>query len=331
MYLRAAALALLLLVTGSVPALAEWKIETQGNLFYTDDVGLFSATRRLNMHGDPTQPALDTSLTGQGSDMVFEPDLKVTRSVTSSWGHTDLSVKAQGFIFAVHPEFNQASVGVEALHAFTPVTAIRLRYYSAPDQLLGENAERQSGTNSIQEERVTSHIGSARIEQRLSTNWEVRLLARYGVRLYNQAFSERDTTFWTIGPHVVWRVMEGVKLIFGYHYERGFADGRSQPQFKDDISYINNYVTAGLEAELTRQLSLEIGTHYERNDWTSKFTGDPRYGAQENIFQGEVSLRYRITERLGLQCGFQRGQRKQSFEEEIVRNTNFSVGVSYFF
>lgn len=331
MYLKATALAFLWLVTGSVPAVAEWKIETQGNLFYADDVGLFSATRRLNMHGDPTQPALDTSLTGQGSDMVFEPDLKVTRSVTSSWGHTDLSIKAQGFIFAVNPQFNQASVGVEALHAFTPDTAIRLRYYTAPDQFLGDNVERQSGTNSVQEERVSSHIGSARIEQRLSENWEVRLLARYGVRLYNQAFSERDTTFWTIGSHVVWRVMERVKVILGYHYERGFADGRSQPQFNDDISYINNYVTAGLEAELTKQLSLELGVHYERNDWTSKFIGDPRYGAHENIFQGELSLRYRLTERLGLRCGFQRGQRKQSFEEAIVHNTNLSVGASYVF
>ena len=329
MSLRLLGLAVAWVLAAASSAMAEWSVTAGGNLFYTDDVALFSATRRLNLHGDPTQPALDTSLTEKGSDMVFEPDLLVSKSFTSSWGRTALSVKAQGFIFTENPQFNQMSAGLEVLHSFTPDTAIRLRFYTAPDQLLGENEDRLTHTPA--EERVTSHIVSLRVEQRLSENWEVRLLGRVGVRLYNEAFSERDTTFWTIGPHLAWRVMDGVKLILGYHYERGVADGRSQPQYKDDVSYINNYVTAGVEAELTRRLSLEVGMHFERNDWTSNVVGDERNGAHETIVQGEMMLRYMLTEQLGLTAGFQRGHRNQSFEQEVVYNTNVSVGATYRF
>jgi len=331
MYLRRLILACALLLETVAPAMADWSATAGGTLFYTDDVALFSATRRLNLHGDPTQPALDTSLTGKGSDMVVEPDLRVAKSFTSSWGRTDLSVKAQGFIFTVNPQFDQASAGVEALHAFTPNTAIRLRYYASPNQLLGDNVERQSGTDSIQEERVTSQIGSVRFEQRLSQDLEVRLLGRVGVRQYNEAFAQRDTTFWTIGPHVVWRVVDRVKLFFGYHYERGLADGRNQVQFKDDISYVNNYVSVGLEAELMERLAMEIGTHLERNNWTSGIVGDERNGGHETIVQGEITFLYRLTEQTRLTIGFQRSQRRQSFEEEIVHNTNVSVGANYRF
>ena len=312
-------------------ALAEVTVEGRANLFYTDDVALFSATRRLSVHEDPTQPALDTSLTGKGSDMVFEPDLILSKLITSSWGKTALSIKAQGFIYGVNPRFNQASVGLQALHSFTPNTAIRLRYYTAPDQLLGDNEERRSGTHSIQEERVTSHVGSIRFEQRFSENWELRLLGRVGARLYNEAFAQRDTTFWTVGPHVDWRVAERLKLFLGYHYERGLADGRNQPQFKDDTSYVNHFVSLGLEAELLERLEMELGLHFERNNWTSAIAEDERHGAHEKIFQGEMMFFYRLTDQARLTCGFQRSQRRQSFEHESVFNTNVSVGATYRF
>jgi hypothetical protein len=41
---------------------------------------------------------------------------------------------------------------------------------------------------------------------------------RYGLRRYNEAFSERNTNFWTIGPHVDWRVAQKIKLGLSYHY-----------------------------------------------------------------------------------------------------------------
>jgi len=75
---RFGCLLVMAIVASTAPCLAEWTVSAQGTLFYIDDVGLFSATRRLNLHGDPTQPAIDTTLTGKGSDMVFEPDVNVT-------------------------------------------------------------------------------------------------------------------------------------------------------------------------------------------------------------------------------------------------------------
>src|SRR5829696_2906941 len=65
------------------PAMAEWSFNTAGTLYYTDDAALFSATRRLHLHGDPTQPVLDTTLTGKGSDMVFDPEVTATETLTS--------------------------------------------------------------------------------------------------------------------------------------------------------------------------------------------------------------------------------------------------------
>jgi hypothetical protein len=126
-------------------------------------------------------------------------------------------------------------------------------------------------------------------------------------------------------------VREGVKLVLGYHYERGLADGRGQPQYKDDVSYVNNYFTAGVEAELTKRLGFELAVHYERNDWTTKYIGDERYGANEKVFQGEIMFWYRLTDQYGLTAMFQRSNRRQSFEHEHVFNTNLSVGVTYQF
>ncbi|MDH5626627.1 MAG: hypothetical protein OEY21_11010, partial [Nitrospira sp.] len=56
-------------------------VDGRAILFYTDDVGIFSATRRMSRDDDPTQPALDTRLTNKGSDVVFEPDMTIGKSV----------------------------------------------------------------------------------------------------------------------------------------------------------------------------------------------------------------------------------------------------------
>ena len=73
---------------------------------------------------------------------------------------------------------------MQGVHEFTPETRIRLRYYYAPNQFLGYNEERQSGTAQITSEVLTNHIWSARVERELSPGLEVRLLARYGLRRY---------------------------------------------------------------------------------------------------------------------------------------------------
>ena len=139
-------------------AAEDWSIEGRGILFYTDDVGLFSATRRLSRDGDPTQPAIDSKLTNQGSDMVFEPLLSATRSLTNNLGRLDLKVQGQGFVFTENPEFNHGTLRLQATQALTSATRVQARFYYAPNQFLGDNEERQSGRQQLSAERLTSYI-----------------------------------------------------------------------------------------------------------------------------------------------------------------------------
>jgi hypothetical protein len=310
---------------------AQLKVEGQGILFYTDDVGIFSATRRLSRDGDPTQPAIDSRLTNQGSDVVVEPQLDVANSFTNRYGTTTVDIRGQGFIFTDNTRFNQGTLRVQGVHEFSPETRIRLRYYYAPNQFLGDNLEHHSGTAQITSENVTSHIWSARAEHMLTPQLEVRLLARYGIRRYNENFSERNTDFWTIGPHVEWKIAPRVKLGVSYHYERGLAEGRKQPQFEDDVSYVNHYGSADLDIELTERLTFLTAFHYERNNWTSGIVGDERRGAHENVYQGEVILVCRITESAKIFGGVQRSNRKESFDAESVKNTNVGIGLKMVF
>ena len=312
-------------------ALAEFRAEGQGIVFYTDDVGIFSATRRLSRDGDPTQPALDSRLTNKGGDVVFEPQLDLAHSFDNHYGTTTLDIRGQGFIFTDNTRYNQGSLRVQGVHEFNPETRLRLRYYYAPNQFLGDNEERQSGTGQITAETLTSHIWSARIERALAPNLEVRLLARYGLRRYNEQFSERNTDFWTIGPHVDWKIAPGIKLGFSYHYERGLAEGRNQPQFEDDVSYVNHYVSLDLDAELMEKVTLLTAFHYERNNWTSGIAGDERNGAHENVYQGEVILVRRMTGSMRAFAGVQHSNRKQSFESSSATNTNVGIGLNMVF
>ncbi len=319
--------ALVVSLTTATPAVAEVTMQGRGILFYTDDVGIFSATRRLSRDGDPTQPALDSRLTDQGSDVVIEPDLTLATSRVNRWGTLELSGKGQGFIYTDHARFNHGTLRLEALQAFSPETRARLRFYYAPSLFLGDNESRQPGSTGLAKESVSSYIWSARLERNLTPEVEVRLLTRYGLRRYNQAFEERDTDFWTVGPHFEWRVAPGVKLGLGYHYERGLADGRNQPQLKDDVSYVNHYGSADVEVELTKRVSFATAFHYERNNWTSGIPGDERQGAHENIFQGDAVVYYRVADKARVGLGIQRSSRKESFDPSAVKNTNVGFGI----
>ena len=309
------------------PAQAEWTVRGTGILFWTDDIGIFSATRRLSRDGDPTQPALDTRLTDKGSSVVFEPQLNISTSIQNRLGTLQLSALGQGFIFTEDARFNQGMLRLQAVQSLTSSTRLRVRYEYVPDQFLGDNEDRHPGQTGLVEERLTSNIWSARLEHNVTPDLEVKLLGRFGMRRYNEAFAERDLNFWTIGPHLDWRITPRVKLGLGYHYERGLADGRNQPELEDDVSYINHYVTGDLDIELMTRLSLLLAVHYERNNWTSQLVGDERNGAHETVFQGEAILVYEVDERVRVFTGVQRSNRKESFEPSAAKNTNVGVGV----
>jgi hypothetical protein len=72
---------------------SDWTIVGGANLFYTNDVALFSASRRLSLRDDPTQPVVD--VTGQGNEMVAEPLVEAVRSFSSRWAPTDISLKVR--------------------------------------------------------------------------------------------------------------------------------------------------------------------------------------------------------------------------------------------
>jgi hypothetical protein len=305
-----------------------WSLEGGGILFYTDDVGLFSATRRLSRDSDPTQPAIDSKLTDQGSDVVFEPMVDITRSLTNKLGSLDLNVQGQGFVFTENPEFNHGMLRLQATQALSSATRMQARFEYAPNQFVGDNEERQSGQQQVSAEKLTSYIGSTRLIHDVTPDFSVKLLGRYGMRRYNEAFSERNTDFWTIGPHVDWSVAPKIKLGLSYHYERGLAEGRNQPQFEDDTSYINHYLSADVDIELTERLSLFTAVHFEHNIWTSGLAGDERNGAYENIYEGDLTLAYRLTDSIQGFGLIQRSSRKESFESNSIKNTNVGIGLS---
>lgn len=323
-----AVLASLCLLPQPSPAEEGWSFEAGGAFFYTDDVGLYSATRRLGRDADPTQPAIDSKLTDQGSDVVFEPAVDITRSLTNNLGQLDLNVEGEGFIFTENPEFTHGTLRLQATQALSSTTRVQARFSYAPNQFLGNNEERQSGQELVMAEKLTSYIWSTRLFHDVTPDLSVHLLGRYGLRRYNEAFSERNMDFWTIGPHVEWRVAPKIKLGLSYHYERGLAEGRTQPQFEDDTSYVNHYLSGDVDVELTERLSLFTAIHYEYNIWTSSLAGDERNGAHENIYAGELTLAYRVTDSIQGFGLFQRSSRKESFESNAFNNTTVGIGLS---
>jgi hypothetical protein len=64
------------------------------------------------------------------------------------------------------------------------------------------------------------------------------------------------------------------------------------------------------------------------NIWPSGLAGDERTGAYENIYQGELTLAYRVTDSIQGFGGVQRSSRKESFESSSIKNTNVGIGLS---
>lgn len=308
---------------------AHWSTEIEGAVYYTDDVSLFSSSRRLALREDPTQPVID--VTGQGSDVVFEPELTIGNTWNNRVGTTSLSIRSQGFIFAEQSRFTHGTYGISLEQTLPSQTTLSLRYHYGPNLFLGDNVDRRSENESPTEERVTTHFLAGTIEQEMLDDLTLRVLGRYGVRLYNENFAHRDTHFWTIGPHVDWELRPGIALTVGYHFERGLADGRNQPQFRDDNSYINHYASTELEVEVYEHTTLELALHYERNNFTSDLTGDERKGATEDVWQGDIEIKHQLSNAVQINVGFQRSQRKASFEPRTIIDSNVWIGGAYAF
>lgn len=309
--------------------LANWQIETDGKIFYTDDASVFSASQRLSVDEDPTQPVLD--VTDQGDDWVFEPEVILRRMWTTGMGKTTVEARGQGFIFTDQSNFSHATFGLGLTQGLPSHSQVSVRYHFGPGLFLGRNIENRSGTQTAADERVTTHFGTATLEKAISETLRVRALTRYGVRLYNRDFTQRDTHFWTIGPHVEWDISPTLGWFLGYHFERGLAKGRNQPRFKDDVSYVNHYVSSELEWGTLQSTFINLAFHYERNLFTSDLTEDERNDAHEDIVQGDFEVRKKWHQGFSVIVGVQHSRRKVSFEAEKVLNTNVWIGAHYIF
>lgn len=320
---------LLLLLMPLQASAADWSAVAESKVFYTNDVFVFSAARRLAVHEDPTQPTkVEVS---KPQDAVWEPSLEVTRR--SSLGHlpTELSFKSQGFIYTQNPIFNHGTYRIQAKQALDADTSLLLRYRYSPNLFLGPNNERRSGLRLVEEERVTSHVWRAELERRLNQDWAVTLVSRFGLRFFNDQFAERDLHFWTLGPQVQYRVNPRLAFTLSYLYERGLADGRDQPQFNDDISYRNNFVSLVSQVRVTDPVTLVMTYAYQRNNYTSGFVADTNYGRQDETQQGIAEVRYAVTEQATLSAGIQRTQRDSNRASASFEDTNGWLGAQYQF
>ena len=322
-------LSALIVLSRPAASLAEWSAIAEANVLYTDNVFELSAARRLALSEDPSQPAIVP--TNRPSDVVWQPSIDTRHRSTSRFGLTELSFKAQGFIFTNNPIFNHGDYRLQVHQQVAPDTFVLLRYRYVPNLFLGPNVERQTGQRLVEEERVTSHIWRLQLERNLTEQWRIMLVGRYGLRLYNEVFSERDTTFYTIGPRVQFAVTSWATLTLDYLYEQGLSDGKEEPQFKDDVSYQQHFVSFGTLFQLAKPLSLELIYVYRQKQFTTDIPGDPLVGNTDHVHQGTAELHYDLSPVARITLGFQRTQRSSSVSFRDFFNTNTSLGIRYIF
>lgn len=306
-----------------------WSAIAEQRVLYTDNAFQVSSARRLSVAEDPSQP---TSVPiSEPSDVVWEPSVDVRRTSSNRFGRVEVSAKAHGFIFTDHAELNHGNYRIQVKQALSRETSLLLRYRYVPNLLLGPNFERRTGARTIQEERVTSHIWRAQLERALSNLVSLELIARAGLRLYNDIFAERDTFFYTLGPQMKFSARSDLDLSLGYLYERGLADGRGDTQFNDDISYRQHFVVAGADFRVTPKLSLNLAYAFRRKDFTSDLAGDTHLGRSDTTHQGTAELRYAFGDATDLTLGFQRTQRSSNVVTKDFHDTNVSAGIQYRF
>jgi hypothetical protein len=309
---------------------SDWSAIAESKMVYTTDVFQFSAARRLALSEDPSQPTVVPL--DKPQDIVWEPSLETVRSFDSKLGQTDASFKAHGSIYTDHPIFNHGNYRAQLLQQLSSDTSVLFRYRYVPNLFLGPNFSRQTPAKTVQEERVTSHMWRMEVERRVQESWSLTLVGRYGLRFYNQAFNERDTRLWSLGPKVEWQPRVWTSLSLAYLYERGLADGQSQPQLADDVSYRQHFVSVTEELRLTARVALKLEYLFRVVDYTTVLAGDPNQGRVDVTQQGMVELRYRLTPSAVLSVGYQ--QTERSSNKAVVGfnvTTNVSAGLRYTF
>lgn len=118
----------------SLSAYSEWRGEINTSIYYTDDVGLFSVTRRLSLLDDPTQPVVDRP--NQGSDFVYEPNVLIAWSGQNSLAEFEIEFDAGGYVFTGHSDYTHGFYEVQLAQTFYTGTELRFAYEFVPDLFL---------------------------------------------------------------------------------------------------------------------------------------------------------------------------------------------------
>ena len=311
----------------SHPASAEIQLTGGNNVFYTSDVSIFSASQRLSLREDPTQPLLE--VTRVGDDFVYEPVAKIIETLDPSWGKMEVQLKAQGYLFTTHTKFNHGTYGAQVTQSLPADSILRFRYHYGPGQFVGNNRMRRDqgeANENLFSERVTTNFGAVELEHKVFENLNLRMLGRYGNRSYNKNFSHRDIDFWTVGTHIEWEARPGMEFVLGYHFERGMTGGIKRVQFEDDISYNSNYVSAEMTTHFSEKLLVVLGFDFERNLFTSKYIDEERRNGNEKVYQGDVEARYKLYKNIDLKMGYQHAQRKFTYENKASPLDTIMVG-----
>ncbi len=313
----------------SNPALAEWDFVAGQKISFTTDAFQFSSVRRLQLSEDPSLPSVVPL--DKPEDVIWEPTLEATKSVTTSYGRTDVSVRGRGFIFTNNPKFTHGDYRLQIRHQIDPTTAVYVRYRHAPNLLLGPNFERQTGQRLIVDERVTTNKWRLDLERRLTSDLTGTLIGRVGLRKYNDAFSERDTKLWTVGPRLDYRVLPWVHAHVTYLFERGHADGAGDVRLNDDVSYRLHHVAAGLDLTIAPRWLLALVYTYQQKNFTSDLVADTHFGRRDQVHQGLAELEYQVTPAALLTLSVQHTQRVSTNELREFKDTIVSIGGQYRF
>jgi hypothetical protein len=326
---RAIVLILLILSVPPRDATAEWSAIAEQKTSYTTDAFQFSSARRLRFSEDPSQPTVVQ--TEKPEDVIWEPSLEALRGSSNSIGKNEMSVKAHGAIYTNNPVFTHGDYRIQDRQWLDDDTSVLLRYRYAPNLFLGPNFERRTGTRSTQEERLTSHHWRAEIERRVSDEVTVTAIGRYGLRLFNASFAERDTQFYAAGSRLAYRAMSWLTVTLSYSYERGLADGHEQVQFKDDVSYYLHMVSLETLVRLTSRFDLDLSYVHLRKTFTSGLEGDTHLGRFDQTHQGTAELRYHLTPAATALLSIQHGRRSSTNELRDFTDSIVSVGGQYRF
>ncbi|WHZ22508.1 MAG: hypothetical protein OJF47_001620 [Nitrospira sp.] len=319
------------LLLGAHPSFAEWSVVTGASVSYTTNLFQFSSASRLAIEQDPSQPIVVRDTLSKPSDVIWQPSLRVARAWSSKLGTGEFSVKSEGAIYTRNPSFNNAYYRLALRQELEPKkTAVELIYRYTPHQLLGPGRVR-SQSDDYDDVRTTSHVWRAHLERHITEQWALKLIGRYGLRLYNEPFTERDTRFWSTGPQIRFAPRPWSTITVTYLYERGLAAGRDDPQTDLDMSYFLHYASFGLQFRLANPLSLNLAYIYRFRGWTSDLAGDIEFGRRDVTHQGTGELRYAVSDSLHLSFGFQQTQQHSTLGSRSFHASTVSCGVEYRF